>query len=80
MYRKAEWFRPKSIGWGLTPITWQGWVWTLGWSAALSFCAIGATFGYLLGGLLAFFVLLAYLIYDVSVILKEIQESQANSN
>lgn len=26
MYGRPEWFVPKTYGWGLTPITWQGWV------------------------------------------------------
>ena len=28
MFGKPEWFVPKKIGWGLTPVTWQGWVFT----------------------------------------------------
>ena len=23
---RTPWFRPKSYGWGATPITWQGWL------------------------------------------------------
>ena len=29
MFGKPQWFRPKRFGWGLTPITWQGWVYAL---------------------------------------------------
>ena len=28
MFGKPNWFRPKTFGWGLTPITWQGWAYT----------------------------------------------------
>ena len=35
MFGKPHWFRPKTFGWGLTPITWQGWVYTLGWCLLL---------------------------------------------
>jgi len=35
MFGKASWFREKRIGWGLTPVTWQGWVYTLVWTAVL---------------------------------------------
>ena len=36
MFGKPEWFRKKKIGWGLTPITWQGWVYALTWAAVLT--------------------------------------------
>jgi hypothetical protein len=35
MFGKPNWFRPKTFGWGLVPITWQGWLYTGGWSAAI---------------------------------------------
>jgi hypothetical protein len=31
MFGKPDWFVEKKIGWGLTPITWQGWLYTLAW-------------------------------------------------
>ena len=33
--RPHYWFRPKSFGYGATPVTWQGWLFTLG-SAAVT--------------------------------------------
>ena len=33
MFGNPRWFRPKTFGWGLVPITWQGWVYTLVWAA-----------------------------------------------
>lgn len=36
MFGKPQWFRPKAIGWGLTPIKWQGWAYTLLWAAAIA--------------------------------------------
>ena len=36
MFGKPQWFRPKAIGWGLTPISWQGWAYTALWSAAIA--------------------------------------------
>jgi hypothetical protein len=36
MFGKPQWFRPKAIGWGLTPVTWQGWGYTALWTAAIS--------------------------------------------
>lgn len=35
MFGKPEWFKKKKWGWGLTPITWQGWVYTLVWSGVI---------------------------------------------
>jgi hypothetical protein len=29
------WFKPKSVGYGATPVTWEGWVLTLGSAFAL---------------------------------------------
>lgn len=35
MFGKPQWFKPKTFGWGLTPVTWQGWIYTLVWAVAL---------------------------------------------
>jgi len=31
MFGQPQWFRPKTFGWGLVPITWQGWLYSGGW-------------------------------------------------
>ena len=31
----GAWFVPKRFGWGATPVTWQGWAVTLGFTAAI---------------------------------------------
>ncbi|WP_431468873.1 hypothetical protein [Sphingosinithalassobacter sp. LHW66-3] len=31
--REGYWFAPKLFGWGATPVTWQGWLLTLGFIA-----------------------------------------------
>jgi len=36
MFGKPHWFRKKNIGWGLTPITIQGWIYALAWAAVLA--------------------------------------------
>ncbi len=43
MFGRPDWFRDKEVGWGLTPITWAGWAYTVAWIAA-----IAAPFGGLL--------------------------------
>jgi hypothetical protein len=35
MFGKPQWFRPKTIGWGVVPVTWQGWGYTAGWTGAI---------------------------------------------
>ena len=36
MFGKPQWFRPKAIGWGLIPISWQGWLYAGGWTGAIA--------------------------------------------
>ncbi len=36
MFGKPNWFRPKAFGWGLTPVTWQGWTYTAVWAGLLA--------------------------------------------
>lgn len=36
MFGKPQWFRPKVIGWGLTPASWQGWGYTGLWASAIA--------------------------------------------
>ena len=31
MFGNPTWFRPKIVGWGIRPATWQGWAYTAGW-------------------------------------------------
>lgn len=45
MFGKPEWFKKKSWGWGLTPVTWQGWAYTAAWCAmfAIPFATLMGT-------------------------------------
>lgn len=36
MFGKPEWFKEKTIGWGVVPVKWQGWGYTAIWSAVIS--------------------------------------------
>jgi hypothetical protein len=36
MFGKPQWFRAKAIGWGLTPTSLQGWIYTGLWAAAIA--------------------------------------------
>jgi len=35
MFGKPEWFREKSTGWGVSPVSWQGWVYAFTWLAVI---------------------------------------------
>lgn len=35
MFGKPEWFKPKTFGWGIDPVTWQGWTWLGIWLAVM---------------------------------------------
>ena len=37
------WFKPKTYGYGATPVTWQGWVVTTAFAAALVIVTLGLT-------------------------------------
>src|SRR5262249_25784897 len=40
MFGKPQWFRPKAFGWGLVPITWQGWTYAAAWAGAIGLALI----------------------------------------
>ena len=29
MIAKKEWFKPRIFGWGLRPVTWEGWIYVV---------------------------------------------------
>jgi hypothetical protein len=35
MFGRPQWFVDHKVGWGLRPVTWQGWVYTAVWAAVL---------------------------------------------
>ena len=68
------WFRPKTAGWGITPVRWQGWFYAMLWAAA-----IAAPFLFLLWGRGAIEALLwlgasmGMLVWDVRQILRRLR-------
>jgi len=58
---QQPWFGPKRVGWGWTPITWQGWVGTLVWGIVLCLAAARGQSWPVLVGLIVAFVLFCYL-------------------
>lgn len=74
MFGKPEWFVPKRFGWGLTPITWQGWAYAIAWVAV-----IAAPFVVLLIGrgvfeaMIWMVVMVGFLFMDVHMILRSMK-------
>lgn len=74
MFGKPEWFVPKKIGWGLRPVTWQGWVYALAWATVivLPFNILLFTRGWI-EAVIWMAVMLAWIVFDVYLILKAIK-------
>jgi hypothetical protein len=70
MFGDPSWFRPKEWGWGLVPITWQGWAYTFLWVALIVLPFYGLFFS---GKVLESFIWMTLasgaLVYDVHLIL-----------
>jgi hypothetical protein len=77
MFGKPEWFVPKKFGWGLTPVTWQGWVYALAWAAAIALPAnvLFFTRGWPESVLWAL-AMIAFLAFDVKLILRAMKRRE----
>lgn len=79
MFGKPEWFVPKTFGWGLTPVTWQGWVYAFVWALV-----IALPFNLLLftreNGIIEacvwMFAMIALVFYDVRLILRAMKRRE----
>ncbi len=38
------WFKPKTYGYGVTPVSWEGWLLALGYSAIVLACVLAVAF------------------------------------
>lgn len=87
MFGKPQWFREKKLGWGLTPVTWQGWVYALVWAAVLVvpfliliFLPIDGHAGRMWEAGVWLIVSIGAMILDVKGILKAIRKSEDDAN
>lgn len=81
MFGKPEWFKPKVFGWGLNPVTKQGWIYTGVWLGVLllPYFGLWATQGLAFGLVwLAFAV--GVLIWDVKDILSQMKKEKDDEN
>jgi hypothetical protein len=72
MFGKPEWFQEKRIGWGLKPVSWQGWTYSATWLAVIAL----PFFGLLIQGLVAEALIwmaatVSTVLWDVRSILRE---------
>jgi hypothetical protein len=76
MFGSPDWFRPKTIGWGLTPVRWQGWAYALAWAGVI--CAPFVLFlmrEQVVESLAWLTVTMGGLVYDVRDILRRMQRA-----
>jgi hypothetical protein len=78
MFGKPQWFVPKKFGWGLHPVTWQGWVYTLAWAGVIAapFIVLMMRHQPLEAGIWMLAACLA-LFYDVYLILRQMRGEPA---
>lgn len=81
MFGKPEWFKPKIFGWGLNPVTKQGWIYVGVWVGVMliPFFALWGTQG-MISGLIWLFASMGLLIYDVKQILDAMKKQKEDEN
>lgn len=76
MFGNPAWFRPKTVGWGLTPISWQGWAYALAWIGVIGLPFVGMLWGEMAPQALVWLgVMTGGLIYDVREIRRQMQRA-----
>ncbi|WP_254513272.1 hypothetical protein [Anatilimnocola floriformis] len=77
MFGDPNWFRPKTVGWGLKPITWQGWGYAATWIGVITVPFLLMLSWHMpTQSLVWLAVMSGGLFYDVRDIRKQIQRAQ----
>ena len=73
MFGKPEWFQKKSVGWGLRPVVWKGWLYALLWAGVICvpFIALLAN-AQVVESLIWVVVMIFALLWDVQHVMREI--------
>jgi hypothetical protein len=80
MFGNPDWFRPKTVGWGLTPIRWQGWAYALAWMGIIGFPFVLMLWWALVPQAFVWLaVMFGGLIYDVRDIRRQMQRASFNA-
>jgi hypothetical protein len=83
MFGKPEWFVPNKFGWGLTPVTWQGWAYVASWAAASAvgfFVLLAMRENGWVEGILWIGAMIAFAFYDVKMILRAIKRKDEDKD
>ncbi len=76
MFGNPDWFRLKTVGWGLTPIRWQGWAYALAWAAVIAAPFVGMLLWEMVPQALVWLtVMTGGLVYDVRDIRRQMQRA-----
>lgn len=72
MFGKPEWFRKKSVGWGVRPVTWKGWLYGVLWAGVICipFIALLAH-AKVLESLIWVVVMMFAMLWDVQGVMRE---------
>jgi hypothetical protein len=80
MFGNPDWFRPKTMGWGLTPIRWQGWAYAVAWMAVLGLPFVALLWWEMAPQALVWLVVMTGgLVYDVRDIRRQMQRASFQS-
>ena len=73
MFGKPEWFQKKSVGWGLRPVMWKGWLYAMFWAGVICipFIALLANTK-VVESLIWVVVMIFALLWDVQHVMREI--------
>ncbi len=74
MFGKPDWFRKKNVGWGLRPVLWQGWAYSLFWASVICvpFVAL-IVYGKIVESLVWVVVMMFALLWDVRHVMQEME-------
>ncbi len=74
MFGNSAWFRTKKIGWGIRPISWQGWLYAIVWAAVIGLPFIGLLLSHLwFESLIWAAIMMGALVWDVRQVRRELE-------
>ena len=77
MFGKPEWFVPKKFGWGLRPVTKEGWMYTVAWCGVLCLPFVGLLLmEKWLEAIIWIVAMIAFLLVDVKFILRAMKRQE----
>lgn len=77
MFGKPEWFAPKSFGWGLRPVTKEGWIYAGVWAGVLALPFLILLFAdKWIEAIIWLAAMMAFLVVDVKMILRTMARNE----